>query len=448
MITLSRDLHRVLEKAVRKARAIPEVDAVKALESLAFGRREPWESMTPDGRALCNRLRVHGRQFGDRRDPRSGIQETNHLVRECAYEHWHRMLFARFLAEAGLLIGPETGVAVTLDEAKELARDRNGDRLTLGVRAVDMALIALHRSRHLSATLNGAAIAPGGLDQNRIAKAAFRVERAVLSVRDRIALRKLFQAADVSCKSGEEERAGSFLERLAELAGSAGGAPPLPASSGTTDIEDVSRLAGNERLAAIRGKADEWEGRIGEWRTAAQVIAARSPVWRPVDRLAAHAEGIDEAGPQLPEVAATREGRQLLADADPAAGVRKTLADLLRAPVRSGSEALEAAFAEAMPALDANEAWCKVGPADREAILKETGLVAPAKLAGVRAEIDAVPVRAARAVERAARLLEPKVRPVALERATLPDATEVEAWAERQKKALPEAVGDGPVLVG
>ena len=332
--------------------------------------------------------------------------------------------------------------------------------------AVDAALIALHRSRHLSATLNGAAIAPGGLDQNRIAKAAFRVERAVLSAQDRIALRKLFQAADVPCKSGEEEeRAGIFLERLAELAGSAGGAPPLPASSGTADIEDVSRLAGNERLAAIRGKADEWEERIGEWRTAAQVIAARLPVWRLVERLAAHAEGLEEAGPQLREVAAVREGRQLLADADPAAGVRKALADLFRASVRSGSEALEAAFAEAMRTLDANEAWRRVEPTDREVILKETGLTEPEKpdvatdealadcldrrsLAGVRAEIDAIPVRAARAVERAARLLEPKVRPVGLERATLRDATEVEAWAERQKKVLLEAVGDGPVLVG
>ena len=131
MSALPRDLRRALEKTVRKARAAAEAGAGKALESLAVGRREPWESMTPDGRALRNRLRAHGRQLGDRRDPRSGEQETGRLVRECAYGHWHRMLFARFLAEAGLLIEPETGVAVTLDEAKELARDRGGDWLAL-----------------------------------------------------------------------------------------------------------------------------------------------------------------------------------------------------------------------------------------------------------------------------------------------------------------------------
>ena len=131
MSALSRDLRRALDRTVRKARAAAEAGAGKALESLAVGRREPWESMTPDGRALRNRLRAHGRQLGDRRDPRSGEQETGRLVRECAYGHWHRMLFARFLAEAGLLIEPETGVAVTLDEAKELARDRGGDWLAL-----------------------------------------------------------------------------------------------------------------------------------------------------------------------------------------------------------------------------------------------------------------------------------------------------------------------------
>ena len=42
------------------------------------------------------------------------------LIDEIAYQQWHRMLFARFLAENGLLMHPD-GVAVTLDECAELA---------------------------------------------------------------------------------------------------------------------------------------------------------------------------------------------------------------------------------------------------------------------------------------------------------------------------------------
>src|SRR5262249_3838396 len=53
------------------------------------------------------------------------------LVEECAYEQWHRMLFARFLAENELLIHPEHGVAVTLAECEEIAQARGGSDLWL-----------------------------------------------------------------------------------------------------------------------------------------------------------------------------------------------------------------------------------------------------------------------------------------------------------------------------
>ena len=68
-------------------------------------------------------------------------------------------------------------------------------------------------------------------------------------------------------------------------------------------------------------------------------------------------------------------------------------------------------------------------------------------LSSVQTEIDAIPGRVAQAIERAAKLLEPKVQTIALERSTLRDAAEVEAWTERQKKTLIDAVANGPVLV-
>lgn len=87
--------------------------------------------MTPEQRALRIRLRAHGRQLGDHRDPKRGTQAIGRLMQECAYEHWHRMLFARFLAETDLLIEPASGVAISLDECQELARERGGDWLEL-----------------------------------------------------------------------------------------------------------------------------------------------------------------------------------------------------------------------------------------------------------------------------------------------------------------------------
>src|SRR5690606_2139213 len=77
-------------------------------------------------RALRRRLRAHGRQLGDSLN--GGREQTMlHLLQEVAYQHWHRMLFARFLSENQLLMYQD--VAVTLEECEELAPEegaRNG----------------------------------------------------------------------------------------------------------------------------------------------------------------------------------------------------------------------------------------------------------------------------------------------------------------------------------
>lgn len=331
--------------------------------------------------------------------------------------------------------------------------------------AVDAALIALHRLQHVTATLNGQAIPIGQLDQNKIAKADFRVEHATLSVGDRLILRKLFQALGTSCKSGEEAlRAGEFLSGLIALAKSSGGDAPLPASPATTEIEDTQRLVGNEQLVAIKAKAHDWEGKIKAWTATRDLITQRVPTWSLVERIAKQAISIAEAKPHFEQITAIRDQRLLLETSDPANAIRVALAGLLRDAVQKGHAAHDTAFNAAMNWLATNSVWVKVTPADQEAIKAAVGLEAPTKpdiasddalaihldqkpLSSIQAEIDAIAGRVALAIERAARLLEPKVQTVTLERSTLRDIAEVEAWVERQKKRLIEAVGNGPVLV-
>ncbi len=331
--------------------------------------------------------------------------------------------------------------------------------------AVDAALIALHRIQYVTATQNGQAIALGELDQNRIAKAAFRVEKPPLSMADRLLLRRLFQSLGVSCKSDEEAvRAGEFVSRLLSLAKSAGGEPPLPAVPSISSIEDIQKLAGNERLFAIKGKVVEWEGNIKTWTATSAVIAQRLPTWRLIERLVKHAALVPGAKPHLDQVAAIRDQRLLLETADPANGVRLALAGLLRDAVKQGQAAYDEAFNAAISSLAENGVWHQLTDVDKASILGAVGLVESTKpdistdealadaldrkpQAGIQAEIDAIAGRVNQAIERAARFLEPKVRSVKLERATLKDAAEVEAWIERQKARLVEAVHQGPVLV-
>jgi hypothetical protein len=131
MTSLARDLRKDLERTVRQARRVAEAGAHNAVNQLGVAEGDAPKHLSPDQRALRNRLRAHGRQLGDRRDAKAGTQATYRLVQECAYEHWHRMLFARFLAETDLLIEPASGVAISLDEVQELAREKSIDWLPL-----------------------------------------------------------------------------------------------------------------------------------------------------------------------------------------------------------------------------------------------------------------------------------------------------------------------------
>lgn len=144
MASLERTLRKDLERTVKQARRVAEAGARKAVEQIGVGEAEAPKHLTTEQRALRNRLRAHGRQLGDRRDPK-GVQATARLVQECAYEHWHRMLFARFLAETGLLIEPNSGVAITLDEVQELAREKATDWLPLASEYAERMLPQIFR---------------------------------------------------------------------------------------------------------------------------------------------------------------------------------------------------------------------------------------------------------------------------------------------------------------
>ena len=121
MQPLERSLRSQLERTIREAREIAESAAWAVLEHLGVNSPEPLPHLSPSSRDLRRRLRLHGRQLGDSLNGASE-QTMERLVDEVAYEHWHRMLFARFLAENNLLI--YDGVSVTLEECGELAAEK------------------------------------------------------------------------------------------------------------------------------------------------------------------------------------------------------------------------------------------------------------------------------------------------------------------------------------
>jgi len=120
-----------LERAVREARDIAEDAARAAVRQLGVGEAKVPLYLTDEQKTERKKLRAHGRQLGDLRDEATQNQQIDRLVEEVAYQHWHRMLFARFLAENNLLMYPDPvqPIPITLAECEDLAAEegaRNG----------------------------------------------------------------------------------------------------------------------------------------------------------------------------------------------------------------------------------------------------------------------------------------------------------------------------------
>lgn len=126
MLPLDKSLRNKLERATKEAREIAETGAKAALEQLGVGDANPPSFLSEPEKALRRRLRVHGRQLGDVKYADSK-QAMEILPEEIAYEHWHRMLFARFLAENNLLMDddPNNPVSLSLEDCVFLAAEQN-----------------------------------------------------------------------------------------------------------------------------------------------------------------------------------------------------------------------------------------------------------------------------------------------------------------------------------
>lgn len=118
---LPTSLRRALERDIKAARKVAEDGVSDAIRRLGVADAEAPAHLGDDDKAVRRRLRAHARALGD--TVTDSVHTVDHLIEAAAYAQWHRRLFARFLAERGLLRHPDHGVAVTLDEAEELAAE-------------------------------------------------------------------------------------------------------------------------------------------------------------------------------------------------------------------------------------------------------------------------------------------------------------------------------------
>ncbi len=336
--------------------------------------------------------------------------------------------------------------------------------------AVAAAIVALVSAGHLRATRNGRLLGARELDQTAIKAAELRPESVRLSANQKIAIRGLFGRLDIPARAGEEEaRAADFLRALRDLAAHAGGDPPLPPRPDTAVLDELERLNGAEQLAAILDHREELGEAIETWTRLAERAEQRRQAWDRTARLLRHATGLPVAAEVAPELEAIESGRTLLDHEDRVAPLAATLAAALREALTDLHRRLGEAVEKAVRSLEADATWTALDAEARNAILREVGLVAPAPLQvgseeellqaldghpldAWRADIDAVSVRTARALERAAARLaetrpERRATTVTVRRGTLADEDAVRHWLHEQEEKLLEAVKKGPVIV-
>jgi hypothetical protein len=149
MAPLPGELRASIERTIVQARDAAEEAARSALAALQVEAERLPAAFPHAQRRLRNALRARARQLGQGQ-LKAGWQP---LVEEVAYEQWHRMLFARFLAENNLLMHP-SGAAVTLEECAELAPDEDEPNAwALAARYASQMLPGIFRQEDPSAQL-------------------------------------------------------------------------------------------------------------------------------------------------------------------------------------------------------------------------------------------------------------------------------------------------------
>lgn len=332
--------------------------------------------------------------------------------------------------------------------------------------AVDGAIFALLTTEHVRASVNGVPTPARILDQSKIGTADLRAEHIVLTIKQRLEVRNLFTEAGVQWRSDEEPQAGRrLLEHMISLAEKAGGASPLPAVPDTSRLRELRDLDGNALILDLYNERDRLRSEMSEWTAMADKAAARRPAWDRLTRLLGNTHDLPEGERLREQRLSVEQDRTLLDEPDPVPPLLSEVTDLLRTSVNEAYQRYAETFDAEMSRLEASEPWQELDGEQRGQILSSAGLhkrLEP-RLESGAAILDALnatalseweslalslPERFSRALQEAARRLEPTAVRVKLPSGNLKTEGEVDAYLEDLRGRIMEHVDAGrPVIL-
>jgi hypothetical protein len=329
--------------------------------------------------------------------------------------------------------------------------------------AIDGALVLLSVTGHLRVSQSGQAFDPKQLDHSKIGICDYRTEHVTITAAQKLGLRKLFQAAGVGCKPGEEATAApDFIVKALQAAEAAGGEPPRPPRPRIEHLREIASLTGNEQLIRLYERRESLTADLSAWTQTAAAIEERLPRWTRLKDLLRHAAKLPKAEEARQQAVTIERDCQLLSEPDPVAPLCDSVSQSLRTALTELHSLFQKGHQAGLTALEQSAAWGKLTEQQRQSVLSASGILGvPGINVGTEAEIlktlealnldmwqaqcDALPQRFQKAQRDSAKLIEPKVVYVTLPSATIYNESELEAWLVQVKQLVQGKLRDGPV---
>ena len=233
-----------------------------------------------------------------------------------------------------------------------------------GQDAIDTLLMVLRNSQHISCS-------EPDLKVLKINQATFKRETIVIGAKDKIAIRKLFQDADISCPPNQEmfSYSNEYLTKLINLAARVSGDAPRPEPENIQFIKDIENKEGNERLDEILKQRDILSNKYAEWTAKEKLIIKREPNWILLVQLESHSTGATDLDELKEQIDAIRENRLLLQEPDPVQPILNSLAEKLGSALNNKKEHFNNLYDKKMLELQYNEYFGNLTPEQKHTIL-------------------------------------------------------------------------------
>lgn len=321
--------------------------------------------------------------------------------------------------------------------------------------AIDAALVVLVLSGHVHATYRSEPIGTSDLTGTRIQQTEFRKEERVISLDEKMEIRKLLQEISLGFRLGEEVKAVStLLEKLRLRAEEAGGDPPLPERPPSQYIDDIANLSGNALLAAVYEERMRLRDDLSQWSAASKKASVRLHDWKMLLAFLEHSRKLQEFESLHAEKDAIIDQRSLLADPNPVAPLLNAATTALRAALQSARDEHLDAYEKRIVELLENPMWARLSP-DKQAEIRRRHSLGPLPIPKLDTNEDllrelnetplsswsdktaAVAERIAQALLDVAKECEPKAERLMLPRATIRNEDELDEYLESvRQKAL------------